>query len=575
MKKWLQFGLVLLVFTVSCRVRDVGSRSALNQRNLTKEEAMDDFRDLVTKIKTLYGPLAYKEQRFGYSFDQITKETEIAVQAARNDAEVFGAFAKLLTKFKDGHVSIKFPSNSDDKPIGYKIPIMLTPIEKRAIVASIGDELKESDGSYGGIAIGDELIQIDGKKPFDLMPIITSYRSLGNDVSDEHLIKNVLDRPFYITELVPTQAEARLIFQKPDGKTVEKRLLWRMKTEYNGFENNFVGGGKWKDWFIAHEILSIDKMGNPQPIFVNDQTQAKFKFVTLKPDETHLKKYGLDPAKDKVGDIYTALYRYNGKSILLVRQPGYYNDDPMTDEESNKWITNQIKAYQAILDQYQELADVLVVDQTHNPGGWLSYAIGFFSIFISEEKPGFVQAMHADRQWIDGFKQMALAADKDLKSEASRRLLYYAKVVEDSYNKGQALTAPIPMESDFTLKPATFSWKKPMLVLADELAGSCGDIFPMLVKRASVAKIFGQRTMGLGGNVETTQPGLIRSNAEVHLTRGLYTTYRSDGNYSNADYVENNGVQPDIPYTLTVDDFRAGMVGYVEEFSKRALEQVR
>ena len=571
--RFFSFGFLCFVLICSCRMRD--NQSDVKQRDLNQQEAMDDFRDLVTKIRTLYGPLSFKEQRFGYTFDQVVKESEAAVQAAKTDAELFGIFAKLLTKFKDGHVSIAFNSNSDHKPVSYKIPIMLTPIEQKAIVSSIGDALKESDGSYGGITVGDELIEIDGKKPYDLLPTLMAYRSLGNDVSDEHLIANVLDRKFYMTDLTPTAPEARLVFKAADGKTYEKRLLWRMKDEFGSTENKFVGGQPSRDWYIAHEALSIDKMGSVNPFFLTTQSQDKFKFVSVKPDENALKKFGLDPSKDKIPEIYAALYRYNGKSILLVRQPGYYTDDPLSEDQIGKWIQTQISTYEAILDQYQELADVLVIDQTHNPGGFLSYAMNFFAIFIQEEKAGFVQAMHADRQWIDSYKAEAILADKTLQNELSRQLLYTAKVVEDAYNRGEAMTAPIPMDGHYTLKPGQFSWKKPMLVLADELAGSCGDIFPMLIKRNNVSKLFGQRTMGLGGNVETTQPGLIRSNAELHLTRGLYTTYRSDGRYTKDDFVENNGIQPDIVYTHTVEDFRAGYIGFIDQFSKSALEQIK
>jgi C-terminal processing protease CtpA/Prc len=113
-----------------------------------------------------------------------------------------------------------------------------------------------------------------------------------------------------------------------------------------------------------------------------------------------------------------------------------------------------------------------------------------------------------------------------------------------------------------------------MLVLADELAGSCGDIFPMLVKANKRAKIFGQPTMGLGGNVE--EVGVLNnSRIAVRMTRGMFSPFQENNLYTDDVFVENNGVKPDISYTHTIEDFRNGYVDYVKTFSEKALEQIQ
>jgi hypothetical protein len=88
--------------------------------------------------------------------------------------------------------------------------------------------------------------------------------------------------------------------------------------------------------------------------------------------------------------------------------------------------------------------------------------------------------------------------------------------------------------------------------------------------RSGVARAFGARTMGLGGNVEEIAV-LNHSFAKVRLTRGLTTTASSDGNYPTERFLENNGVQPSngLAYTHTVDDVRAG---YVKAFSDAAVQ---
>ena len=77
----------------------------------------------------------------------------------------------------------------------------------------------------------------------------------------------------------------------------------------------------------------------------------------------------------------------------------------------------------------------------------------------------------------------------------------------------------------------------------------------------------------LGGPLELLAR-LPHSNASLTLTRGLFTASRDDGAYVESDFVENVGVAPDIEHPLTVDDFRAGFVGYVAHFSDAIVAQI-
>ena len=142
---------------------------------------------------------------------------------------------------------------------------------------------------------------------------------------------------------------------------------------------------------------------------------------------------------------------------------------------------------------------------------------------------------------------------------------------------GKDLTSPFALLGNEWLDPDTqYTWKKPLLVLADELAGSCGDIFPMYMQRNGVSRIFGERTMGLGGNVEpiTGSYGLGNSLAQARLTRGMFTTVQAEGIYSDEQWVENNGIVPDVHYTHTVEDYRRGYLAYVQTFSEQLLAEL-
>jgi C-terminal processing protease CtpA/Prc len=108
--------------------------------------------------------------------------------------------------------------------------------------------------------------------------------------------------------------------------------------------------------------------------------------------------------------------------------------------------------------------------------------------------------------------------------------------------------------------------------LADELSVSNADIVPNVLKVNDVAPIFGQRTMGGGGNVEVVAT-LSNTQAQLHLSRGLFTVYDPTNAYPESTFIEDNGVVPDVSYSHTLADFRAGYVGYVAAFNSALSRQ--
>jgi C-terminal processing protease CtpA/Prc len=105
-----------------------------------------------------------------------------------------------------------------------------------------------------------------------------------------------------------------------------------------------------------------------------------------------------------------------------------------------------------------------------------------------------------------------------------------------------------------------------VLVLHDELSGSCAEACPKVLQSGGIVKTFGARTMGLGGTVEPVAT-LQFSRATLILSRGLNGVFGRDGVIS---LIENAGVTPDYPYKRTIADYRGGHLGYVTAFSQVA-----
>ena len=539
-------------------------------RDMTAAEASEDLEQVFTLIRTLYGPYEYKEARFGYSIAELEEEARERLAAQPGDDGFYTAANWFLTRLNDGHIFL-VPSPSSNPITSYEIGILIQPVSGKALVADIYDPTLADRG----IEYGDEIVSVDGLTPFEYLDAALEIDAIANDLTNEHLILRTFLRPGFSERLRPTAPTAHVVVRKADGTEFTRDLVWQEFQEETAEFPSADGSSPAlrQPSFVARKLQaltshakgSLATIGAVEPFFYTPATTEAFDITPVVPSDAMLAKYELDPAT--LPDIFAALYSYQGKSFLLIRQSGY---GPETYEE----IGPQLQWYRAIMDQYDGFVDGLIVDQTHNPGGYIDYCAGFARLFASKPIQSFVEAVNTDRAWINDFHEYARFLDPSLSTDESLSVELQASIIEQAYDAGEGITRPLSWYRENTLAPDdTYVWTKPMLVLIDELAGSCGDAFPMLIHNSHVAPLFGRRTMGLGGNVEQFGP-LTNSDASLYLTRGLFTSYRDDETYAPGVFVENNGVRPEIEHVISVDDFRGGFVEYMTHFSEELAHRV-
>ncbi len=536
-------------------------------RPMNKQESMNDFQELVSLFRNFYGPLEYKERTFNFKFEDHVKNYTEKVSAAKSDTELFGYYAEFVSKFQDGHVGIRFPLN-DTGFYTYEIPLIVSPVAGKVLLTQIEKELP-SDARY---EIGDEIIAIDGQPTMSYLPTILKYNVIATPESNEHWIFRIFKRDFYMVDLVPQNPTSLVRFKKPTGEEWTEEFIWRTKQTVNkqtDFVNEKAADASKRFFVEKSKDASVLNWGKSTPFFATKEVEKEIKWLKVEANEVYREKYKLK--KEEKPDIFAAIYNYKGKNILLVRNYTYSHVDFRNSVYMN--------GYRAILDQWQAFADVLVVDQTHNTGG--SYCEDFTRLFLQKEGSGFVQALNVDRKWIWDLQNdwVSDIFESNKSTVPTNEVLInrlMAKTVEDAYDDGNVvLTTPQAiMGGSRRIQPdSQFVWRKPMLVLIDELAGSCGDAFPMLIKNNRIAKLFGRRTMGLGGSVEMFT--LQNSRTQVRLTRGLFTSHKESEVYTDQDWIENKGIVPDISYEHTVEDTRNGFVEYVKTFSNEAVNQIK
>lgn len=565
-------------------------------RPLSDSEALADYDAMIASIKSLYGPLEYKQRRFGYDFDTEAQTIRARFPAAKSDSEKQALFFELLRKLQDGHVSLQQPVRERQE-----IPIILMPIEGKFIVTRISPLL----APYG-IGLGDEVTAVDGITPEDGLKIITKYTWFANAESDRHMIYYFFNRPSYMPELAPKGSFAQIEFVKPDGSKKLARIAWkktspqdRVETipkieddedaaddaapsKASKFETQLVGEKGMMSEVLDERLqtmASIGDLGIATPWYWNAKLKRKYGVTMVTPERDRVEMFyklwnreldAFDPTATDGADlpetlplVWAALYKYNGKTVLMIRQPTY----------SVETFAVNLAIYSALIEQYQPLADTLVIDQTHNPGGAVSYAESFVQLFAPNGTNSFVQFLNTDRLWFTKLSNYWTQLPAVLATSSfGARLLSSIKNLERDSEAGLRLTRDaFSFSGREVLPPAPGGavWKKPVLLLIDELCASGGDAVPMLMKTNKLARLFGNRTSGMGGSVEKVMD-LPTTRATLNLTRGLFTTFKPDGQYTDADFIENNGVLPDVTYTHTVQDVRNGFDAYFKAFSDEA-----
>ena len=174
--------------------------------------------------------------------------------------------------------------------------------------------------------------------------------------------------------------------------------------------------------------------------------------------------------------------------------------------------------------------------------------------------------VHIARQFLTACGSEEKSTALHARYDAHHHFAEIVNGVETAIADGLNMTALLPLWSFAAysldlpgtdrIEPHGFRYSKPVLVLINEMSGSGGDLFPAMIKDLGRARLFGKRTMGAGGHAwDDPHLNLKNSAIEINLTRSLI--YRPNGHL-----IENSGVEPDIDYDITIEDFVSGFKEY-------------
>lgn len=289
-----------------------------------------------------------------------------------------------------------------------------------------------------------------------------------------------------------------------------------------------------------------------------------------------------------MNDIFAGTFTYQGKTVGYLRLADY---EPMTALQLLPYLTANLRR---IIGQLQERSDYLIIDQTDNPGGAVVYSDMLVEALVGKLDPRkhLRFAVKPTQDFLTQYETIISVLQKSKTQSTDEG----TKAKESADDKAiDALIAPL--QGDYDRIHAAFSdfsdlsdpisladmsnvliyemnslmsklptsvldllfgkevgkpqyYTKPVYMLTNELDYSAGDATPATLQDYGRVKIVGIHTAGAGGSVGAFSTRVV-SKLDWHMTESLMV--RKDGSF-----VENVGVTPDIPFSLTIQDYKDG-----------------
>lgn len=497
---------------------------------LTETQKLADFHQLVGLIEAQYGPKIYKQEHLGLDLKALTATYEEKIKQTKSNGEFYYLMVKFVAEFKDGHFGITVPSEKVSS-LGFTTDY----VNGKVLI----DEIDTKALPNFAFQRGDEIVTFN-KQPIEgELNAIKPFVSNGNDLSVTRIAAISLSRrraarmpaPTGSVELGIRHGTSDIV----DTVTLEWQQTGESLDEQDGFFpknlNKLTYGTDYSKISIRDLMADLE---HPKLKSIRCSGETR---IEIPKDATVLTK-----------EPFVSYYHPTEKgNIGYLRIPHYHW------EENGKSLNAQVfQQYLYVVDQMEKNTVGLVIDQDHNCGGSVELVEQMAALFIPTTYPGLEFQLLASkteylqfRGWLNEYPENTM--DQVGTKEALDLILA-------SWKKGDYLTPKTTLHGSLPVRPSPYRYTKPIVLLTDEMSGSGGDAFPGLMQGHGRAKIIGNRTMGLGGHVEEIPP-LYNSGLGLRMTKSLF--YRPDG-----VAVENNGVQPDIKYIPTRDDFMYGFKGY-------------
>ena len=366
---------------------------------------------LVDAIEVNYGPLKMKEESVGLRWEEHKNRFMERMKDAKSSIEVYQSILELFAGLKDAHVSVSIPSTYQ---VNFDAQFMR--VEGKVLLSHLGSATR--DASRCGARAGDELASIEGKTVPELFQLMDPVLHIGNERSTRALQTLSLGHWTEKNRLVILarttaggQTAARFTFRsRTEGTTLECLLPAQVKgaplvsfpLDANLSDSDALAA--------ARAELTRLATATQKPTRARPERKAEWERLPLSGSDREILNQALEAADlqdqliglelpesrtidigqkrpyfqlprnfhringagagaplvgkpfNRASGVFAGIFKRNGKRIGFVRIPSY------SPRSSMSLLTVDL-SLRALLSQMERKTDLLILDQTHNPGG--------------------------------------------------------------------------------------------------------------------------------------------------------------------------------------------------------------
>ena len=622
----------VFVFCMFSLTLGLSSVSFSRAENVLQRQMIDITRTIFLTMDTEY---AGKEWKFSFLGWMAEREREIIIDFILENPDLslkqfYRILLNSLKRTQDYHVNLKIHSTEKST-----LPFLVKPSRGRYFVVHVDKTDKDFP-----IEIGDELLKMDGRLAEDIVNrfmkefsgnqssptekmlfslylterlISRGMKAPEGEVSLEFLKKGESQPTFLtmdwdhepelvdITPILNRMKKERKEFLDQDKILIsrgDKQSFHSKESFFETFENHlkplatssFLDDLFQKEYDMTSYGFIFEKKGSSSKdlVFSKPNSLKEKKADDKKRIPYKFNKHAIGAAKSFLPDMgevinslpsafYNYIFNHKGKSIGYVRIPRY--DDRAIPISPGGGVKKRMSAFfQDLIQTYEQVTDLLIIDQIHNPGGEMHYLYILASMLTTKPLTTPLHKVSLLPEDIAFSTAVLESSDEEIKKillnslilpphrkvfglfdieSYTRTLRQIAETKLESWQKGFSLSFPLAVISEeIPPHPSGVNYSKPIIVLVDELSSSGGDFFPAILQDNKRATIFGQKTAGAGGYLKTKE---INSVLGIELLR--FTGSIALRGFDEQP-IESRGVTPDVIYSPTPDDYQNNFRGY-------------
>ncbi len=578
---------MILAGVMACTTLIIPPAAAALAPPSSQSKMLSELDAIAHTFRVKYAPLEWAKEHANWDLDTEIGKAKTAVAA--NSKISIKEFQKTLRRFfhstHDYHVNVYFFSTE-----AAFLPFRVKKAEGRYFLVWIDGSEAPTDWS-----IGDEVLEFDGK-PIQQAITELKARELGNpsSLTDQALAEIYLTARVGAVGHVVPKGKINVVVKHQDNSISTDTLSWVYLPEeissgpYRAAALSSIGRQEANHSSLINSALPRRMEALFHPIIKKSFTRCYRDAVKADAAEALGDKEGFLPTLGKItwrapakDYFYAYIFKTSsGKSVGYIRIHQYAGD------------AAEVKQFSQYIKMFQTKTDALVIDQTNNPGGDAFFMYALVSHLSSKPLtvPSHRVAINQEDVYtalqvleigsMEGALAQAMGEPMSEESIGKNReqedsslsgypitqelvtgITDYMQFIISEWNKGNTLTDSIPLYGVNPLVVAPSVYTKPILVLVNELAISCGDFFPAILQDNQRATVMGTTTAGAGGFV-------VNSSFQNYFGMMGYSYTGSIAERSNHQPIESLGITPDIWYDVTANDLQNEYADYAAAILK-------